>query len=61
MGETPSLYETLREGASLSLWEKTARAPLKKATVYTQVLSERVSGIIDPLNCHYERSDNGAK
>ncbi len=45
MGETP----------------KTALAPPRWATVYTQVLSERVSGVIDPLNRHYERSDNGAK
>jgi len=29
--------------------------PLVKATVYTQVVSARVSGVIDPWNCHYER------
>jgi len=27
------------------------------ATVYTQVLSVRVLGVIDPLNCHYEQSE----
>ncbi len=52
---SPNPFSRRRRGikslAPLSWW----------ATVYTQVVAVRVSGVIDPLNCHYERSDSGAK